>query len=317
MKANLYSIQTFKETLDFKEYGSEVQSILNAFLNILTNYKLDFVVKIRNGANKVITIAYKDKPSTIIATIFIYSEHIRIKVLGSEDVKLSSNDGITSQSDIIIDIVDKYNELTRGKRQFSIYIFSDILNKIETLAGQQGKKPNELIEEYLYEMTVGLFKSVRHKNEFIALLKQADLFKSNLNHNPKSRIPALLSFTYLISAYQKDYLRKEGSKFSFIKKEDTLQIAGPIHLFKEAELGVDDSETMLLLGKWIYFESENQRTLTDILYFINTDTNLYSMYKNALEILSMKYKVDPQSEDVLVEDKMVVDVNSLENITLW
>ncbi len=296
MSNNIHSIKTFFETQKFRDYNPTVQAILVKLFNSLSLEGVEYVIKVGVGKNEIITLSLKNKPSTNIISVYIHREHIRIRLGEGEELKITSEYDISIDSDIILDILDKYYELNRGKRQSSIYVYSDVMDKIDAIAAKNGKKANEIIEQFLNEKTSGLFISRRHKSEFVSLLKQADMFRNDMDYsNPKTcqRITAI----YLISAFQKEYKRDTGSKFTIVRSGDWFIFKGPIHLFKEWTLGYKNSETILGLALYIQEGSNNLNQLADILHYMDDST--YTLAMNALRILKWDYEIDVEHEDIL------------------
>lgn len=314
MSNNIHSPKTFIETQTFKNYNPSVQVIIEKLLNTLSLEDVGYVIKIGKGKNEIITFSLESKPSTNIASVYIHREHVRIRLGEGEELKISSVDDITADSDTILDIIDKYNELVRGKRQCSIYVYADVMDKIDAIAAKEDRKPNEIIEQFLHEKTSGVFISPRHKSEFISLLKQAEMFKDILDYTYPKTLQRI-AVIYLLSAFQKEYKRDTGSKFSIVRSGEWFIFNGPIHLFKEWELGYKKSETILGLALFIQEGSNNPHQLSDILQ--DLDDSTYPLAMNAFKILSWKYEIDTASKDVLVmPKKVIINTDELPNIRL-
>lgn len=313
MSNNIYLPKDFLETKTYKNYSTTVQIIIERIITALSMKSIAYVIKIGKGKNQIITLSLENKPSSNIASVYIHNEHVRIRLSQEVEIRISLEDDITFDSDIVIDILDKYSELTRGKRQCSIYVYADTMDKIDEIAKKAGKKPNEIIEQFLDEKTAGLFISERHKLEFISLLKQADLFSDSVNYNDTKVLQRIAIF-YLIASFQKEYKEDTGEKFSIGKSGDELFFKGPVHLFKEWETGCKKSETVLGLALYIKDGSNNPRILIEVLQDMS-DNNISYLAENAFNILSGKYEIDIASKDVLGEPKKkFVNIDEIPNI---
>lgn len=311
MSNNFYLPKDFLETKTYKNYSSNVQIILEKIITALNLKSIAYVIKIGKGKNQIITLSLENKPSSNIASVYIHKEHVRIRLRQEVEIRISLEDDITID-DIVIDILDKYSELTRGKRQCSIYVYADTMDKIDEIAKKAGKKPNEIIEQFLDEKTADLFISQRHKLEFVSLLKQADMFNDNINHSDTKVLQRIAIF-YLVAAFQKEYKEDTGEKFSIAKSGDELIFKGPVYLFKEWELGYKKSETVLGLALYIKDGSNDPRILIDILQDMSVN-NISYLAENAFNILSERYEIDTVSRDVLVAPKTkIINLDEIPN----
>ena len=108
---------------------------------------------------------------------------------------------------------------------------------------------------------------------------------------------------YLVSAYQKEYLRDEGEKFSIICKGEKTAFGGPVHLIKELDIGYDDSHVILALAILILSPSMSLESLIDIIQFMNENTS--SLAVNAMKILKGHYMIDVDSEEILTKMQVI------------
>lgn len=291
MGNNMCDMETFFETDNFKSYSGNVQEILKKLFNVLTSEGVKFIIKIGKGKNSILTVSLEKKTSANIATIYIHKEHIRVK--GSEEeTKISSAEEISEYEDFIIDLLEKYHDMLQVKRQYSIYVNDEIIKEIENVADIENLKVNEVIEKILYENTSGIFKSIRHRIEFVTLLKQAKMYDNQYNYNPIYL--RRIAFMYLISANQKGYKYNYGEKFKIVPVgEDKVNITGPIHLFKEyPEINATEALAERIL------RNDN---IQDVIYNITSED--FSLAVNAFKILGGKFRIDVNSKEVLVSSK--------------
>lgn len=305
MKNNTYLPNEFFKTDDFKGYSESVRSILEKLIKIVMNEEMNIVIKIGRGKNQIITLSPSNKTSVNICTIYIHKSHIRVRLSDYSEVKIASPEEVPGDWDIIFDMLDRYYEINRGRTQYSIYIYSDVIERIEAIADRDRKTINEIIEQILNENTAGLFKSLRHKNEFKNLLIQADMFKDDLDYTDAKTLRRI-AHMYLISAYQMDYKRDAGEKFRI---ELNNGIVGPVHLLDEWELGYKDSETMLGFALTILNGLKSLNDLQDLLQDMNETTFRYAL--NAMKILKWDYVVDTSSEDILVRNEPTISTGGI------
>lgn len=297
MEKNVFEFKGFMKLQNFIDYSQNVKEIFEQLFRTLEVEGVEFLVKVGRGKNEIITLSYKDKPSANIAKIYVHKEHIRLKLGEGDEVKVSNPHEVYKDEDIILDILDKYYEQTRGKRQYSIYIYSDVLDKIENIAVKENKKSNEIIEQLLDEKTAGFFTSRRHRAEFINLIKQAGLDQTWLDFQNR-KLTRQVAFMYLIAAFQKDYKAYEGEKFRVTFENGKLLIEGPVYLFKEWGLGVSDSETIFGFAL-TFMEQIKPELLQDILQDMNDRT--FRLASNAFKLLKEEYLININSEDVFTK----------------
>lgn len=295
-KNNVCSMETFFKTENFESYNENVQEILKKLFNVLTSEGVKFVIKIGKGKNAILTVSLEEKTSANIATIYIHKEHIRIKC--QEETKISSVVEISEYEDFIIDLLEKYHEMIQAKRQYSIYVNDEIIKKIENIAAEGNLKVNEIIERFLHEKTSGIFTSIRHRIEFVNLLKQSDMYRSEHMLHPK--VLRRIAFMYLISANQKGYKFNYGEKFKInILGDEKFNLTGPIYIFENPEVNAIEALAECILRNYNF-----QDAISDI----SSDDD-FSLAINALKIINGKYIVDLESKDVLVENKSKLMVN--------
>ena len=301
MQRDYFCRQEFMKTGKYLSFGEKVRAILARLFDVLNQEGVDFVIKVGRGKNEIITLAYDEKATSNIAAIYIHKEHIRIRLSENDEAKVADTGEINKEAVIVLDILDKYFEQKREKRRFSIYVYSDIIEKLEVMAQAENKKVNEIIEQSLEDRTKGLFNSRRHKVEFIDMLKQAG-YTENINNFDKkamSRVAAI----YLISAYQKEYLRSEGEKFSIICKGEKTAFGGPVHLIRDLDIGYDDSHVILAFAILILSPTMNSESLIDIMQSMNEST--FPLAVNAMKILKGQYMIDTNSEEILTRMQVV------------
>jgi hypothetical protein len=301
MQRDYFCRQEFMKTGKYLSFGEKVRAILARLFDVLNQEGVDFVIKVGRGKNEIITLAYDEKATSNIAAIYIHKEHIRIRLSENDEAKVADTGEINKEAVIVLDILDKYFEQKREKRRFSIYVYSDIIEKLEVMAQAENKKVNEIIEQSLEDRTKGLFNSRRHKVEFIDMLKQAG-YTENINNFDKkamSRVAAI----YLISAYQKEYLRSEGEKFSIICKGEKTAFGGPVHLIRDLDIGYDDSHVILSFAILILSPTMNSESLIDIMQCMNEST--FPLAVNAMKILKGQYMIDTNSEEILTRMQVV------------
>jgi len=301
MQRDYFCRQEFMKTGKYLSFGEKVRAILARLFDVLNQEGVDFVIKVGRGKNEIITLAYDEKATSNIAAIYIHKEHIRIRLSENDEAKVADTSEINKEAVIVLDILDKYFEQKREKRRFSIYVYSDIIEKLEIMAQAENKKVNEIIEQSLEDRTKGLFNSRRHKVEFINMLKQAG-YTENINNFDKkamSRVAAI----YLISAYQKEYLRSEGEKFSIICKGEKTAFGGPVHLIRDLDIGYDDSHVILSFAILILSPTMNSESLIDIMQCMNEST--FPLAVNAMKILKGQYMIDTNSEEILTRMQVV------------
>ncbi|HPY68299.1 MAG TPA: hypothetical protein PLP03_09095 [Bacteroidales bacterium] len=301
MQRDYFCRQEFMKTGKYLSFGEKVRAILARLFDVLNQEGVDFVIKVGRGKNEIITLAYDEKATSNIAAIYIHKEHIRIRLSENDEAKVADTGEINKEAVIVLDILDKYFEQKREKRRFSIYVYSDIIEKLEVMAQAENKKVNEIIEQSLEDRTKGLFNSRRHKVEFIDMLKQAGYTEniSSFDKKTMSRVAAI----YLVSAYQKEYLRNEGEKFSIICKGEKTAFGGPVHLIRDLDIGYDDSHVILAFAILILSPTMNSESLIDIMQSMNEST--FPLAVNAMKILKGQYMIDTNSEEILTRMQVV------------
>jgi len=301
MQRDYFCRQEFMKTGKYLSFGEKVRAILARLFDVLNQEGVDFVIKVGRGKNEIITLAYDEKATSNIAAIYIHKEHIRIRLSENDEAKVADTGEINKEAVIVLDILDKYFEQKREKRRFSIYVYSDIIEKLEVMAQAENKKVNEIIEQSLEDRTKGLFNSRRHKVEFIDMLKQAGYTEniSSFDKKTMSRVAAI----YLVSAYQKEYLRNEGEKFSIICKGEKTAFGGPVHLIRDLDIGYDDSHVIFSFAILILSPTMNSESLIDIMQSMNEST--FPLAVNAMKILKGQYMIDTNSEEILTRMQVV------------
>ena len=305
MSNNFYSVEEFLSTQKFKSYGENVRVILEKLIQSANNEGVNFVVKIGKGKNEIINFSYSAKPSVNLCAVYIHREHIRVKFADGNEVKVSDPTEIPGDGDIIFDLLDRYREVNRGKRQQSIYVYSDVMDKIEVIAKKDHRNVNEIIEQFLDEKTAGLFINIRHRSEFRNLMIQANMFRDDLDYSEQKTYQRI-AFNYLIAAYQGDYKRDEGAKFKIVLTNNILDIGGPVHLFGHLDDYYDlyewreaiDSEIILGFARFILRGSQSEKgELQDILQAMEEIPLKLAM--NSFKILRREYILNVESENIL------------------
>jgi len=289
MSENIFSYEEFKKTKTFETYNNTVKEILIKIMDILIDEEMQYVVKIGRGKNETITISLEGKLSSNVATLYIHKEHVRVKILNSIDVKCESPDDIFSTGDdLIAKILKKYYELKRNRKQYSIYIYSDILEKIEATAKEEKKKVNELIEQYLQEKTFDIFLNKAHKKEFHKFLESAGLINREESYDD-NEILSLIATFYLLSAYQDYYYFIDKIKFTYDNVEDS--ISGPAGYIESSHLFTSDAETICLFAMSLYRKSEfNKVSMIDLWQGIYaSDVEVKHLVSVAIKIITREY----------------------------
>lgn len=307
MSNNFHSVEEFLNTSNYKSYGENVRLILKKLIQSANSEGVNFVVKIGKGKNEIINFSHSTKPSVNLCTVYIRKEHIRVKFVNGNEVKVSDPIEIPGDGDIIFDLLDRYHEVNRGKRQQSIYVYSDVMNKIEAIAKKNKRNVNELIEQFLDEKTVGLFINLRHKLEFRNLMMQANMFRNDLDYAEQQTFK-IIAFNYLIAAYQGDYKLSEGEKFRVVIKDTGLHPEGPNHLFHDWDSS-KDSEIILGFAQYILWGPQPQKGgLQDILecFGESLEDLPFKLAMNSLKILTRKYIINIESENLITRSHKVI-----------
>jgi len=223
----------FLKTTEFNRYSETAQKLVTRFLENLKLEEIGFVVKVRGGVHKVIAIAYDKKPTSNIVTVYILEEHIRVERHDKQAWSLKSK--IDVDSYYYTPLIERYYNLNTPKKQQSIYIHKDILDKVELIAKEENKTMNEVIGDCLRERTAGLFLNIRHRIEFIELLKQGDLYRNDIGLMDEE-LERFIIFAYIVAAYQMEYEEFSGSKIKAIKEDDKLFYEVPNSIEPEVSL---------------------------------------------------------------------------------
>lgn len=307
MSDNIFKPTEFKETDTFKSYSETVRGILNKIMEVLNSEEIDYVIKVGRGKNEVIKLSHTDKTSSNIASVFIHREHVRI-----DNTVIDSPDDLFPGDSTLSNIISRYYEQRRKRRQYSIYVYSDILEKIEVDAKTRDKKVNEVIEEYLEERTLDVFISKAHKKEFLKFIEDADLGKHD-EHYYDDKTLSIIAMFYLISAYQDYYYFLYKKKFSYNK--ETNSISGPSGIINNAELFVSNAETVFLAAMFIYKPEKFDLNIIELwqsIYSCGKEVN--HLVNIALKLLGRKYKfID---NDIRPVKTMLINTNSIENTVL-
>lgn len=301
MPQNQYTPDQFMATEKFLGYSPNVKNILEKLMAVLKEEGVYFIIKTRKGPREVITLALANRSSANIATILVYREHIQIKGLNVCDRKVESPDDIFVGDTIADDILEKYYQLSRKRKQYSMYVYSDIIDKLETKAVQTKKTINEMIENILEAATLDIFISGNHRNEFLRFVKNAGIINTDSDVNRKK-----VATFYLLSAYQNYYYAVFDTKFSYDSTNDSLM--GPENLFNDALLHTSNAETTFILTTFLCMPKLCQFQILDIWEAIYAcDDEVSHLANVALKILGGQYIL----EDNEIKPRRITYVNEI------
>ncbi|HOM01838.1 MAG TPA: ribbon-helix-helix protein, CopG family [Acetivibrio sp.] len=300
---NIYKPQDFLDSIYYKSYSEIVRKLLKLIIQKVIEAKVEFAVKARKDGS--ITFSLHEKSQKNIATIWIYEKHLRIIILNQYDKKIYTEDEVTDE--LIINILNKYQSLSKAKRQISVYLEEELIEKIEEKAKEENKKMNDIIVEAIQEKTREVFINDQHKLEFGKLIKSAGLYEPNKDCTPlmddkKRKVIALF---YLISAFQDEYYERFGEKFWFDEKEKALK--GPVYLMQDWELGFAE-EIVLGLGMFLLKGKESSIDLAQILCYLEESTTFF-LAVNALKIVGGQLTL---CKDEIVKAKPLVVKQSVD-----
>ncbi len=303
MLNNIYKPQDFLDSIYYKSYSEIVRKLLKLIIQKVIEAKVEFAVKARKDGS--ITFSLHEKSQKNIATIWIYEKHLRIIILNQYDKKIYTEDEVTDE--LIINILNKYQSLSKAKRQISVYLEEELIEKIEEKAKEENKKMNDIIVEAIQEKTREVFINDQHKLEFGKLIKSAGLYEPNKDCTPlmddkKRKVIALF---YLISAFQDEYYERFGEKFWFDEKEKALK--GPVYLMQDWELGFAE-EIVLGLGMFLLKGKESSIDLAQILCYLEESTTFF-LAVNALKIVGGQLTL---CKDEIVKAKPLVVKQSVD-----
>lgn len=215
----------FKHSL-YKDCIDELQKTFSILFHSMEKEKIEFTIKIRKDNSIVLSPNQNTKKN--ILTIWIYKKHLRINIYNKKTLNIYTGNDINET--LMNDIRNRYFELNKDKKQISIYLNEDIIEKAQRKAKENHKKLNEFITEAIEDKVNNIFIDENHKKEFSILLKDSgiyseeDKYKEGIPEDIKNKV----TFFYLVSSHQDCYLEIYGSTFKCNKETGT--ISGPSEL---------------------------------------------------------------------------------------
>ncbi|AKN33763.1 hypothetical protein Ccar_24230 [Clostridium carboxidivorans P7] len=305
MEKNIYEEKEFVKSDIFNRYSNHNQEQIKYLITLFKREDVDFIIKLRK--DNAIAFAMTNNVQRNILTIWIYEKHLRVQVFNILDKKIYT---INDFDDSFVEaVLEKFNSYCKSKKQISLYINEDVLQKTEQIALKEGKKTNDIIAELLENKIKGIYINRKHKREFLMLLKQLGIYNETAEEitiNDKYR--RLVSFIYLISQYQDIYKEQYGQKFYFDRNLNTLN--GPIN--NQFNNGTD-AELILNLAFIILKDKESSAALLlELLQNSISDTIKLFIIINAIKILSGRYKI--VKEELVEYEKIRNDSISLDDL---
>jgi len=280
----------------FKENITPIKKVFLALFNMLDKQEAAYVVKVRN--DKSIVIAVKGNENKSIVTITIYKQHLRLSIYNVININLKEESEVNEA--LKNNIMNKYYEINKDKKQISIYLDETLINSITKKAKESNQKLNEFIVDAINDKVNDKINDVflddNHRKEFSTLLKDAGLYSDDkyINCLPED-IRNRVTLFYLVSAYQDSY---EDSKYyggKFICNKETKLIRGPINVMQNWNEDLYNSPMAAFGIAEILTKKENFNLLYDI--FMKMDENINKLFVNAIKLTNGSYTI--KNEDII------------------
>lgn len=301
----IHKDEFFKSEL-YQNSTRELQETFITLFNKLEENKIQFTIKIRKGNSLALSPVTNINKNII--TIWVYNDHLRITLYNKNNINIYSKKDI---NELLLDeISNKYYEINKDKKQISIYLTEDLISRAQKKATKMNKKFNEFITESIESNLNTLFINSKHKMEFYSLLKDSGIHvKDNDKCNKliPEKLRKIITFFYIVSAYQDDYLLLYKSKFKYDKKSNS--IIGP------SELVCNWNTDMHNCCAAAYGISEilgGNITLQKFMELLDDDDggNVFKLFTHALELMyGSKYTIK-DTEIVAIKPLEITTINN-------
>jgi hypothetical protein len=276
----------------FRGHIDKFKKIFLALFNMLDKQEVDYVVKVRN--DKSIVIAVKGNETKSIVTITIYKQHLRLMIYKVGNFNLKTEDDLNEA--LKSNIMNKYYEINRDKKQISIYLDEELINSITTRAKESNQKLNEFVVDAINDKVNTLFRNDNHRKEFSILLKDAGLYSDDeyiagLPEDIKKRVILF----YLVSAYQNYYEDPDYYGVKFTCNKETKEIQGPKNVIENWNEELYNAPMAAFGIAEILTNKENFNLLYEI--FMENDEDIYKLFKNATMLIKGFYTI--KNDDIV------------------
>ena len=296
MEINFISKDEFIKGEIFRGSTGEIQKIFLALFDMLDKEEVDYIVKVRKDNS--IVIAVKENENKNIVTITIYQEHLRLSIykVGNFNIR----EEVDVNEALKINIMNKYYEINKDKKQISIYLDETLISNISTKAKENNKKLNEFvidaINDKVNDKVNDVFLNDNHREEFSILLKDAGLYSKDkyINRLPED-IRKRVTFFYLVSAYQHYYEDTDNYGVRFTYNKETKEIEGPEDVFEDWSEELSNPPMAAFGIAEILVHKENFDFLYNIFMEGNGDIN--KLFINAISLLNGSYTI--KNDDIV------------------
>lgn len=276
----------------FRECIDKIQKIFLSLFDMLDKQGVDYILKVRKDSS--IVLAVKGNKNKNIITITIYQEHLRLLIYKVRSFNLEMESDVNE--DLKNNIMNKYYEINKDKKQISIYLDEELINSITTKAKASNQKLNEFVVDAINEKVNDVFLNDNHRKEFSILLKDAGLYSENkyisgLTEDIKKRV----TLFYLVSAYQNSYEDPDEFGVKFTCNKETREIQGPTDVIENWNEELSNPPMVAFGITEILTNKENFHFLFNI--FMEDNEDIHKLFKNAIKLIKGSYTI--KNDDIV------------------
>ncbi|HEY5588548.1 MAG TPA: hypothetical protein VIK86_06290 [Candidatus Paceibacterota bacterium] len=275
----------------------KIQKIFLALFDMLDKQELDYILKVRKDNSIVIAVKGNEKKN--IVTITIYQEHLRLMIYKIGNFNLETEEDLNET--LKSNIINKYYEINKDKKQISIYLDEVLISSITKKAKESNQKLNEFvvdaINDKVNEKVNDVFLNDKHRKEFSTLLKDAGLYSNDkyIYRLPED-IRKRVALFYLVSPYEYFIDDDANNAVKFTCNKETKVIQGPIEVIENWFENLYRSPMMAAYGiAEIFTEKENFHLLESI--FMEGDEEIGTLFANAIKLLNGYYTI--KNDDIV------------------
>ena len=281
----------------FRGCIDKIQKIFLALFDMLDKQGLDYILKVRKDNS--IVLAVKGNKNKNIVTITIYQEHLRLLIYKVRSFNLEMESDVNE--DLKNNIMNKYYEINKDKKQISIYLDEALISGITKKAKESNQKLNEFVVDAIndkvnYKVN-DVFLNDNHRKEFSILLKDAGLYSETkyISGLPEEDIKKRVTLFYLVSAYQNSYEDPDEYGVKFTCNKETREIQGPTDVIENWNEELSQPPMAAFGIAEILTNKENFDYLYDI--FMEDDEGIYKLFKNAVGLIKGSYTI--KNDDIV------------------
>lgn len=285
----------------FRESIGKIQKIFLALFDMLDEQEVDYIVKVRKKVRKdqSIVIAVKGNENKNIVTITIYQEHLKLSIYKIGNVNIKEEMEVNEE--LKNNIMNKYYEINKEKKQISIYLDEALIGSITTKAVEGNQKLNEFvvdaINDKVNDKVNNVFLNDNHRKEFSILLKDAGLYSEDkyINRLPED-IRKRIALFYLVSPYEYHNDDNDNNAVKFTCNKETKEIQGPTEVIENWSENLYLSPMMAAFGIAEIFTSKENFHLLDSI-FMEGYEEINTLFVNAINLLNGAYTI--KNDDIV------------------